>query len=216
MGLDIVLFVVAVLAGRVVPMFTNNAIAGAGAERSAWVERAALASVLALLAADLAGVSGPVLAALAFAAAAAQAARLHLWRWWRTRGTPLVWILHAAYAWIAVHLLLRALAALDLVAAPLATHALTIGAIGGMTIGMMTRTAKGHTGRQLRTDRWEVACYALVMLAAVLRVLVPLAWPAAYAASVTASAVCWALAFAVYAVRYWPVLTRPRVDGKPG
>jgi len=215
-GLDIVLFVMAVVGGRVIPMFTNNAIPGAGAARKPWLEKAALGSVLALLAADLAGAGGEIVAAVALFAALAHGARLHLWHWWRTGGTPLVWVLHGAYGWIVAHLALRALGALGLVAEPLATHALTIGAIGGMTIGMMTRTAKGHTGRMLDADAWEVASFGLVMLAALLRVFAALAWPAAYVATVAASGLCWSAAFALYAVRYWPVLTRPRVDGKPG
>ena len=115
-----------------------------------------------------------------------------------------------------IHLLLRALAALDILAEPLATHALTIGVIGGMTISMMTRTAKGHTGRTLAVDGYEVACYTLVQLAALVRVFGGLAWPSGYAATVAVSAVFWSGAFALYAVRYWPVLTRPRIDGKPG
>jgi uncharacterized protein involved in response to NO len=215
-GLDVVLFVIAVVGGRVIPMFTNNAIAGAGAGRKPWVEKAALGSVLALAAADLAGASEAIVAAVAIVAALAHGARLHLWRWWRTRGTPLVWILHAAYAWIVIHLALRALASLGGISEALATHALTVGAIGGMTIGMMARTAKGHTGRLLQADGYEVAAFGLVLLAAVLRVFGALAWPAGYVASVAASALCWSAAFALYALRYWPVLTKPRLDGRPG
>jgi uncharacterized protein involved in response to NO len=104
----------------------------------------------------------------------------------------------------------------DLVAAPLATHALTVGAIGGLTLGMMTRTARGHTGRPLHADGWEIAAYASVTAAAMTRVLVPLALPSLYNAVIVASAVLWSAAYAIYAVRYWPVLTRPRLDGKPG
>jgi uncharacterized protein involved in response to NO len=104
----------------------------------------------------------------------------------------------------------------DLVAAPLATHALTVGAIGALTLGMMTRTARGHTGRPLRADRWEIAAYVSVTAAAVTRVLVPLALPTLYGTAVVASAALWSAAYAIYAVRYWPVLTRPRLDGKPG
>jgi uncharacterized protein involved in response to NO len=130
--------------------------------------------------------------------------------------TPLVWVLHASYAWIVAYLLLRALGAADLVAAPLAVHALTIGVIGGMTVGMMTRTARGHTGRPLRADRYEVACFLLIQVAAAVRVLGGLALPGLYVATVVASGVCWSLGFAIYAVRYWPVLTRQRLDGKPG
>ncbi|HET7729029.1 MAG TPA: NnrS family protein [Usitatibacter sp.] len=215
-GLDIVLFIVAVVAGRVTPMFTNNGVPGAGATRRAWLETASLAAVLALLAADVLDVPWPWLAAVALAGAMLHAARLFLWHPWRTAGVPLVWILHAAYAWIPIHLGLRALAAMGLAPDPLATHALTIGVIGGMTIGMMTRTARGHTGLQLVAGTAEVTCYALVMIAALVRVFGPLLVPSAYVATVLVSGVCWSLAFAIYFFRYWPLLTRPRVDGKPG
>jgi len=215
-GLDLVLVAIAVVAGRVVPMFTNNGVPGAGAVRHDAVERAVIGSTLALLAADLLALPAPWLAAFCAAALAAHGARFALWRPWRTAANPLVWILHAAYAWVLVHLLLRALAALDVVAAPLATHALTVGVIGGMTIGMMTRTARGHTGRLLHAGGWEVAAYLLVMAAAIARVGLPLAWPAAYATGVMVSGVAWAAAFAIYFVRYLPWLVRPRVDGRPG
>jgi uncharacterized protein involved in response to NO len=215
-GLDVVLFIVAVVAGRVVPMFTNNGVPGAGATRVAWLEKASLASVLLLLAADVAALAPAITGAIALAGALAHGARLALWKPWRTGRAPLVWILHAAYAWIPVHLALRALAAAGMVPDPLATHALTVGAIGGMTLGMMTRTARGHTGMPLAAGAAEVACYLLVTLAALARVLGPLAFPRAYVATVVVSGACWSLAFAVYAARYWPLLTRPRVDGKPG
>ena len=216
LGLDGVLFIIAVVAGRVIPMFTNNAIPGAGATRKPWLEKAALAGVLAVIAADLLQAPPAILAPLAIVVAIAHAARLFLWHPWRTTRTPLVWVLHAAYAWIPVHLALRACAALGLIAPQFAIHALTIGAIGGMTIGMMTRTARGHTARPLRADAWEVACYALIQAAAVIRVLGGLAWREGYVWTVLASGACWSLAYGIYAVRYWPILSRPRLDGKPG
>ena len=215
-GLDVVLFIVAVIGGRVIPMFTNNGVPGAGAERRAWLEKAALAAVLVVLALDVFGIGGPALAIAAVAAGFLHAARLWLWRPLRTLGTPLVWSLHAAYAWIVVHFALRALAALGLVPEPLAIHALTIGVIGGMTLAMMTRTARGHSGRPLVAEGAEVACYVLVQLAALVRVVGGLALPNAYVATVIVSAACWSAAFAIYAIRYWPILTHPRADGKPG
>jgi uncharacterized protein involved in response to NO len=215
-GLDIVLFIIAVMSGRVIPMFTNNGVPGAQAVRKPWLERLALGGVLALLVADLVAAPDGVLAALAGLVALAHAARLYLWQPWRTYATPLVWVLHAAYAWIVIYLALRALAGLGLVAEPLAIHALTIGAIGGMTIGMMTRTARGHTGRLLVADRYEIVCYVLVQIAAATRVFGGILFSDAYLSTVIASAVCWSAAFTLYAIRYWPVLSRARLDGKPG
>jgi len=81
---------------------------------------------------------------------------------------------------------------------------------------MMTRTARGHTGRPLAPDGYEVACYILVALAAAIRVFGGMGIPGAYTATVVVSGACWSTAFALYAIRYWPVLTRSRLDGKPG
>ena len=215
-ALDVVLFVMSVMGGRVIPMFTNNGVPGARAQRLGWLEKTVLASTLLVLLADSVRLRGGVLVALLVVVAGAHAVRLALWTPWRTLRVPLVWVLHAGYAWIPIHLGLRALVELDVVASPLATHALTIGAIGGLTIGMMTRTARGHTGRPLQADRFEVTCFALVLGAALVRVFLPLIATGYYLATVVASAVLWAAAYAVYAIRYWPILTRPRLDGKPG
>jgi uncharacterized protein involved in response to NO len=215
-GLDVILFILAVMGGRVIPMFTNNGVPGVAATRHPVLEKLALGGVLLLLAADVLQLPLGIVGAIALVVAAVHAVRLYLWQPWLTFGTPIVWVLHVAYAWIVVHLVLRGLAALGLPGELLAIHALTIGAIGGMTIGMMTRTARGHTGRPLVADRFEVACYVLVALAAAIRVFGGMLLPDAYVATVIVSGLCWSAAFALYAVRYWPVLVRPRLDGKPG
>jgi uncharacterized protein involved in response to NO len=214
-GLDVVLFVMAVVAGRVVPMFTNNGVPGAGARRSAWLESAALGSILLLIASDAFELATTA-AAVALIAAALHAARLALWNPQRTLRHPLVWILHISYAWIVAHLALRGLAGFGLVSVALATHALTIGAIGGLTLGMMTRTARGHTARPLVAGRAETAAYLLVQAAAVARVLVPLALPAATVATSVVAALLWFAAFTTFVVAYVPILSRPRLDGHPG
>jgi uncharacterized protein involved in response to NO len=212
-GLDVVLFVMAVMGGRVIPSFTNNAIPGAGARRDRTVEYGALGLVLLLLILD--ALQLPV-ALVALVAAAFHAVRLALWSPWATRARPILWILHLSYAWIAVHLLLRGLAGFELVPPGLATHALTVGAVGGLTLGMMTRTSRGHTARPLAVGTWELAAYVLVQLAAVVRALLPLAIPSAYAACVVVSAALWFAAFALFTIVYVPILTRPRLDGKEG
>jgi uncharacterized protein involved in response to NO len=216
LALDVVLFIMAVMAGRVVPMFTNNGVPGAHATRHAGLEKLALGAVLLLLAADLLQLPPPLLVGIALLGAAAHLARWLLWQPWTTLRAPIVWVLHAAYLWIPVHLGLRAAAALGWVPASLASHALMVGAAGGLIIGMMTRTARGHTARPLRADRADVACYSLVLGAALVRVLVPLVEPAWTVGAVLVSATAWSAGFGLYALRYWPVLTRPRLDGKPG
>jgi uncharacterized protein involved in response to NO len=215
-ALDTVLFIVCVMAGRVVPMFTNNGAPGAQARRQPHLERAALALVLLLLAADALALPGWVVACIAAAAALAHALRWWLWQPWATRRVPLLWVLHVAYLWVPVHLALRAAAALDAVAATTATHALTVGTVGGLIIGMMVRTARGHTARPLKADGFDLACFVLVTMAALVRVVPPLAGFDAGRGVVWLSAALWSAGFGLYAVRYWPVLSRARLDGQPG
>lgn len=214
--LDVMLFIMAVMGGRVIPMFTNNGVPGAGAGRHPLVEKLALALLLMLFAADLLQLPPGMVAMVALAAAIVHALRLVLWHPLRTLSVPLVWILHAAYAWMVIHLGLRALAGAGWIAESYAVHALTVGAIGGLTLGMMVRTARGHTGRPLAADGWERACFLLIQAAAVSRVFGGLLAPALYMPSIITSGLLWSAACGLYALRYWPVLSQPRVDGRPG
>jgi uncharacterized protein involved in response to NO len=212
-GLDVVLLVMTVIAGRVVPGFTNNAIPGAGARRNRVLEYASLLSIVLLIGLDALQFT---VAAVALVAAVLHAIRLALWSPLATRRRPILWILHLSYAWIVVHLALRGLGELGFVSPLLATHALTVGAIGGLTLGMMTRTSRGHTARPLSVGPWEIAAYVLVHAAALVRVFLPLAVPHAYVAAILISAALWCAAFAIFTAVYYPILTRPRLDGQPG
>ena len=128
----------------------------------------------------------------------------------------LLWILPLSYAWLPVSLVLRALwLAGACVPTALALHALGIGAMGGLMLGMMTRSALGHTGRPLAVGSVETASYVLVHLAAAVRVFVPLAELGAAALAAGISSLLWAAAFSIFLVAYWPVRTRPRVDERP-
>ena len=127
-----------------------------------------------------------------------------------------MWVLHVACLWIPIHLALRAAAQAGWVTPSLATHALTVGAMGGLIVGMMTRTARGHTARPLRADRWDIAIYSLVLAAAPVRVLLPWLLPSTTLHAVVCAALLWSAGFGMYAARYWQVLIRPRLDGRPG
>jgi uncharacterized protein involved in response to NO len=216
-ALLLVVLVVAIMGGRVIPAFTRNAIPGLPMRSVPGIEPISLATLAATLIAWLAGLPDPVVAAAALATAVAHALRLWSWNPWATRTRPILWILHVSYAWIALGMLLLAAALAGIAgSASAAMHALGIGAVGGMIMGMMTRTARGHTGRALRADAPEVIAYILVHVAAAVRVFVPLLLPQSYALALVASAALWSIAFGIYCVVYWPILTRPRLDGQPG
>ncbi len=155
------------------------------------------------------------------AAAFGTAGLLHavrLWQWqpWRTRARPILWVLHLAYAWIPIGLLLLGWAQLGGVNASAGIHALAVGATGGLVIGMITRTARGHTGRPLQASRLEVAAYLLVASAAVARVVLPLLAPQQLVLWLVAAAVAWSAAFGIYLVIFAPWLVSTRLDGKDG
>ncbi len=215
-ALALIVLIECVMAGRVIPAFTMNATPGLRLQPDPQREKATAAVSVAALAVWVFAPSATISAPLLALAAVMQLARLAAWKPWRTRSRPILWILHLSYAWIPVGFLLLAMSLLGWIAASAGIHALAVGATGGLIIGMVTRTARGHTGRPLSASPLEVAAYSLVMLAAVLRVLVPLLAPQFLVASVVAAALAWSLAFVLYLIRYAPWLLRARVDGKDG
>ncbi|MDQ6966606.1 MAG: NnrS family protein, partial [Mariprofundaceae bacterium] len=97
-----------------------------------------------------------------------------------------------------------------------AVHAWTVGGIGIFTLGMMARVALGHTGRNIEALPLIPTAFILIMLATLIRVIVPGISPAMMEASVLISAICWVIAFGIAALRYTSILLHARVDGKPG
>jgi uncharacterized protein involved in response to NO len=216
-ALGFVLLIVTIMAGRVVPMFTRNAVRTAKVRSIRHLESVAVAAFPLTWGAWVLGAPDALVGAAALFTAAAQALRLWTWDPAATRGRPILWILHLSYAWIPLGFLLLAAALFGIAGTEtLALHAFVAGALGGMIIGMVTRTARGHTGMPLEVGRAEVWSYVLVHAGAVFRVFVPLLLPSAYAAAIIVSAVCWSIAFVLYLVVYWPLLSRTRIDGKPG
>jgi uncharacterized protein involved in response to NO len=213
-AIGVIVFFVAVITGRVVPMFTKNAVPGFTFERFQWVEALAAPAVALTLFADAAGAPAGVVIVAACVTACVHAVRLYGWRSWRVGNRPIVWILHVSCLWIPVGFAMLALSAAGMVAHSLALHVLTVGAIGGAIIAMITRTALGHTGRTLIAGPWEQSCYWLMIGAVVLRAFGPLVPGVPYSAWVDASGTLWIVAFAAYTIRYLPYLLSPRADGR--
>jgi uncharacterized protein involved in response to NO len=216
LGVDIAALMIAIIGGRVLPFFTERALPDAAPRRRAWLEPIAIGSVVALALARLLSAPAPLLGAVAAVAALAHALRLAGWHARGVWSVPLLWVLHLGYAWMVIGFGLTALAALGRASPFLALHALTSGAIGVTTLGMMSRVALGHTGRALKPAWATVVAFALVNLSAALRVLAPLAFPTRTADFVAASALLWVAAFALAFVAYAGILVRPRADGLPG
>ena len=215
-GIALVVLLECIIGGRVIPLFTRNAVPGL--ELAASPRRDGLAAVVtgAGLAGWACGVSATASAWLLAAAALLQAWRLLSWKPWRSLGRPILWVLHLGYGWIPVGLALLAAAQAGWIAPSPALHALTVGSMGGLIIAMLTRTARAHTARALQAGRIEVAAYAALFLAALARVAVPLLLPALTPQALLASGLLWMLGFALYFARYAPWLLAARVDGRDG
>ncbi len=124
--------------------------------------------------------------------------------------------MHLSYLCIPLALLGLALAGNDPAAGKNVVHLLATGAIGGMILAMMSRVSLGHTGRPLEVPRYLALAFALIMLAAVIRSVLPLAAPGMTLLWWQVSALLWIVVFSIFLYRYLPILTRPRADGKPG
>jgi len=178
------------------------------------LDRLAIGSMVLMLLAEVVFGGGSVAGAIALAAALIQAARVAQWRGLATARTPILFVLHLGYAWLVVGLALKGASAfIDALPETAALHALTVGAVGTMMMAVMSRAALGHTGRKLVAHPVTVAAYALVSLAALLRLV---AGVAPGVAMLAVSGIAWSLAFALFLAVYAPILVRPRVDGQPG
>jgi uncharacterized protein involved in response to NO len=215
LGLAAIVMMMVVVGGRVIPAFTRNALPQLEVRSWAWVDRLAIALTLFYLVSVLLPIGGRVSGVIELAAGITLGIRMVPWRSFGTRGAPILWVLHLGYAWIAVGLILSGAAVLiPEMPTSAGTHALGVGAIGTLTLGMMSRVALGHTGRALVVRSPIVWAYGLVTLAAAVRVAAAF-FPAQFVLLIIAG-LAWASAFAMFAAIYWPILVRPRADGRPG
>jgi uncharacterized protein involved in response to NO len=214
-GLATLLLLIALIGGRIIPSFTRNWLVKARPGHPLPASSGRLdVAVLAVAGIALAGWTiAPQSTAAAWVEVLAGAGlilRLARWRGLATLTDPLLAVLHLGYAWLAVGLVLLGLDRLvDLLPPSAAVHALTAGAVGTMTLAVMTRASLGHTGRLLVAGRGTVAIFLLVTAAAILRVLAPLA-DAWTVPALEVSGGAWSAAFGLFAILYGGLLLRPR------
>jgi uncharacterized protein involved in response to NO len=217
MGIATLAMLVALIGGRITPSFTRNWLVKTlpGATEPApfgALDRVALAATLVALIAWVAFPDALVTAVLQILAGAALLLRLARWRGARTGAEPLLFVLHLAYGWLALGLLFMGVNKLfPLTDTTTSLHTLTAGAIGTMTLAVMTRATRGHTGRPLVADRGTMAIYAAVTLAAALRVGAPFMGEYYFAALAVAAAL-WSLAYGLFVLLYFGMLTGRRVQ----
>lgn len=213
-GIGGAVLLITLIGGRIIPSFTRNWLARQSPGRLPIpfgpFDVASLAIGALAIACWIAYPLGQSTAGLAALTGVLHALRLARWAGDRTTAEPLVLVLHVGYAFVPIGFLLLTLAivAPDLVVASGALHAWTVGAIGTMTLAVMTRATLGHTGKALIASRSTQLIYVAIVIAALARILT--AFDIWRNTLLIVSAAAWVLAFAGFAVSFGPSLVKPR------
>ncbi len=216
LGLAAIIILVSAVAGRIIPSFTRSWLTQRGvasvspAVRST-IDRLGMAALHTGLIGWAFEPGSRSVGALLLVAAVLALYRLLRWQGYATLAEPLLAVLHLGYGWVVVGVALLGASMLGTaVTLAAAVHAFTAGAVGTLVLAVMTRVSLGHTGRPLQADRVTGLIYAVISVAAATRVLASLAI-AAFLPLIAASAALWITGFALFAVRYGPMLLAPRV-----
>lgn len=217
----LITLLMAIVGGRVIPMFTANGTKTPKVEALVWLDRAALGSLWLIFVLHFFSLASllpaSLLSALFALSALLTAIRCARWKIWLTFRVSLLWSLHLAYWFIPLGLALFALRYAGFaISQSIALHALTAGAMGSMILSMMARVSLGHSGRLLQPKQIMAWAFLLVALAGISRTLLIWLLPAHTFSLLWLGIACWVLAYGCYVLVYLPVLTTPRADGRPG
>jgi uncharacterized protein involved in response to NO len=209
-----VILLISLIGGRIVPSFTGNWIARENpGRRPAPFSRYDMATMLASAIALVAWIVAPahaVTGGLLLLAGILQSARLARWAGDRTTGERLVLILHVAYVFVPLgFLLIGASVFVAALPASAGIHAWTAGAMGLMTLAVMTRASLGHTGHALHAGTATEAVYAIVFVSAVLRIVAALIGSQPL---LDVSGLLWIGGFGLFALSYGPILLKRKPE----
>ena len=214
MGFALILLLISIIGGRIIPAFTRNWLMRQGRTGRMPVmpgrfDMAVIGIMALTLAAWTAAPDSSVTAGLLVLAGVLQAVRLARWAGLQGLRDPLLFVLHLSYAWMPIGLILLGCAIIDpIIPVSSAMHALAAGTMGAVTLAVMTRATRGHTGRPLEADGATVCIYLLVHLGALLRVVAPLL-PVDYMLSIGLAGGLWGAAFLLFVLVYGPMALRP-------
>ncbi|MDH5711721.1 MAG: NnrS family protein [Gammaproteobacteria bacterium] len=212
--------IIAIIGGRVVASFTSNATGCKRAVPIRWLETASIVSIIVMLLMAFYGFTSIpwlLLTLVASVAAIANGWRFLRWGYQYSWSDPLLWSLHLAYAFIPLGFIALALygaGLMDNLSAAL--HCITVGAIGGMILAMISRVTLGHTGRPLTPPKLMSLAYALILISAIVRVILPGWLPDLAQLGIALAGVLWLGAYGIFLFFYAPMLVTTRADGNPG
>ena len=217
-GLYVLLGLILILAGRVVPSFTERGVGyPVQLVNTPWIDRANLALFTVFWISEITDLGNTTRAILSAVLFLLNAYRLQGWYTHGIWKKPLLWVLHIAYAFLTTGFLLTLLSAFGAMPSQLAVHAFAYGGLGMMTLGMMSRVALGHTGRSVQQPPAALTvAFGSLLAGGLFRVIAPVAAPSLYIYWIALSQVLWVVAFSIFLMVLGGALIRPRTDGKPG
>ena len=213
-----IIALVLVMMRRVMPMFIKNGINGEiEIKNHSWLDNTSLVLLLVLWISDVFTGYDQTTAIVAVALTLLHSMRLSGWYSNKIWSKPLVWILVVAYGSIIAGFALKALAFYSGISSFLSVHAFTVGGIGLVTIGMMSRVSLGHTGRSVFDPPAMVFwSFFALFLGVIFRVVFPIFNMNLYIYWIVISQVLWMIAFVIFVFLYAPMLVSERVDGRDG
>ncbi|MCP5043446.1 MAG: NnrS family protein [bacterium] len=210
----LIVMLMLIIAGRITPVFTRNALRRQGVEAEIVSRRpvGAVAISLGALAmlADLLEPRSQLAAMLGLCAFPLLLVRQSGWGFFKTLDQPILWILHVGHVWLAVGFACLGLSnAFGVGIGAAAVHAFTAGAMGTLILGMMPRVSLGHSGRPIVAGPMTVAMFACVIAGAAIRIVGAAGAVEAYRPSVLIGGGLWAIAWLIFTIVYSRVLVRP-------
>lgn len=207
------IMLIGIIGGRIIPSFTRNWLAKREAKTLPTpynhFDTLSLGAACLALASWVLAPAHLVTSSTALVAGTLNAIRLARWQGWQTTAERLVLVLHFAYAFVPLGFFVIALVPLGLFDPISALHVFTVGGIGLMTLAVMSRATRGHTGTALSASPLTSLSYLCLFLGAILRPTATLL-PDQYMTLVAISGCCWMLAFGLYVLEYAPILLTKR------
>ncbi|MDH5711336.1 MAG: NnrS family protein [Gammaproteobacteria bacterium] len=214
----LVLTLIFVMGRRVIPFFIEKGIKErTNLTNRKWLDISSLVLMPALWFTDVVYIQAEIVGALAVVLFVLHSIRLYDWHTSALWKAPMLWVLYLAYSFLTLGFALKA-ASIWLGVSPfLSLHAFTVGGIGTLTLGMMSRVSLGHTGRNVQEPpRGLWIAFALLLVSAFSRVILPLILPTQYSMWIAISQALWIVGFGLFLILFAPMLFRPRIDGQPG
>ncbi|MCK5002892.1 MAG: NnrS family protein [Gammaproteobacteria bacterium] len=216
--LYLVLTLIFVMGRRVIPFFIERGVdINVQLNNRKWLDNSSMILLIALWIIDVLQLQTQIAGALAGILFVLHAIRLFDWHTKALWKSSMLWVLYTAYSFLTLGFALKTASVWLDVSPFLSVHAFTVGGIGVLTLGMMSRVTLGHTGRNVQQPpRGLSIAFALLLTGAFVRVILPLLLAGQYSIWIAISQLLWIAGFGLFVILFMPMLIKPRVDGQPG